>query len=162
MDIRQFAAWIVRPTLHALDMHGLAAERLMLGTAAHESDGLRFIRQVGGGPALSFFQIEPATARDVINRWMQAPARGRLWALFQTAFEFEAHHSIEARLLCDLRFACAVARLRYYMAPAPLPGADDLDGLAWYWGRHYQTGSDPRKLMAWKANYRRHVEPAFK
>ena len=55
MDVRQFAHAIVRPTLYALDLHSPAAERLMLGTAAHESDGLRYIRQLGGGPALSFF-----------------------------------------------------------------------------------------------------------
>lgn len=162
MDIRQFNSLIVRPTLHALDLHSLAAERLMLGTAAHESDGLRYIKQIGGGPALSFFQIEPATARDVIHRWLRAPGRGRIKLLFEKVCEFEiAHHDIEARLVCDMRFACAVARLVYYRVPEPLPMADDIPGLASYWGRYYQTRNDPKKIAAWINHYRRHVEPVF-
>ena len=161
MDIRQVAHLILRPTLHILDLHSLSAERLMLGTGAHESGGFRYLKQLGGGPALSPWGIEPATARDVIERWMQAPARGRLWALFRTAFEFEPHHSIEARLLCDLRFACAVARLIYYRVPEPLPSADDLEGLASYWKRHYNTALGRGRERDWLSNYRRHVAPAF-
>lgn len=162
MDIWQFNSLIVRPTLQALDLHSLAAERLILGTAAHESDNLRFIKQIGGGPALSFFQIEPVTADDVINRWLRAPGRGRIKLLFEKVCEFEiAHHDIEARLVCDMRFACAVARLVYYRVPEPLPMADDISGLASYWKRHYNTALGKGRVEDWINHYRRHVEPVF-
>lgn len=159
MDVPQFRREIVRPTLHTLDMWSEASDRLMVGTACHESDGLKFIRQLGGGPALSFFQIEPATARDVVERWLGQPQRKPLADKFRIAFEFEWHHRIEARLICDMRFACAVARLVYWRVKEPLPAADDVPGLASYWGRHYQTTNNPAKIAMWVANYHRHIGP---
>lgn len=157
MDVRQFNREIIQPTLSVLDMDSLAAERLMLGTAVHESNGLRYVRQLNG-PALSFFQIEPATARDIINRYLQAPTRRKLLDRFRTSFEFEPrYHSIENRLICDMRFACAVARIKYWMSPEPLPPADNLDAMAVYWGKWYQTQSDPSKITMWKNNYLRFV-----
>ena len=157
MDIRQFNTLILRPTLRALDLHSFAAEKLMLGTAVHESDGLRYIKQ-RRGPALSFFQIEPATARDVLERWLCLPRHDEIRALFR--FHFETHHDIEERLLYDLRFACAVARLVYYRVPEPLP-PPTLAALATYWKSHYNTSAGKGRVEDWIANYRRHVEPVF-
>ena len=50
MEIRQFRDLIVRPTLAALNLpHPDRAEALLVATAAHESAGYRYIKQVGGG-----------------------------------------------------------------------------------------------------------------
>ena len=40
---------------------------LLIATAKHESKGGTVLEQGGGGPARGAFQVEPATARDVIK-----------------------------------------------------------------------------------------------
>ena len=70
---RQFRRHGVRPVLEHLArteprLDSRAAEDLLLGTALMES-GLREIEQ-RGGPALGFFQIEPATFADVYDRYL--------------------------------------------------------------------------------------------
>lgn len=155
MNVREFKREIVEPVLRRLELHSAAAVALMMGTAVHESAGLRYLRQRGGGPALSFFQVEPATAEDIIKRYL--PSRVPLWARFEAATMWRSElwgDRIAERLVGDMAFACAVARLKYWQAPAPLPEADDLEGLAAYWGKWYQTESDPAKMQRFMVNYR--------
>jgi hypothetical protein len=40
--------------------------RLLLCTALHESEGGKFDRQIGGGPARGWWQVEPASARSIV------------------------------------------------------------------------------------------------
>jgi hypothetical protein len=44
------------------------AIELLMGTWAVESNGGHFLKQIGGGPALSAWQIEKPTYVDIINR----------------------------------------------------------------------------------------------
>ncbi|SMF86500.1 hypothetical protein SAMN05428998_1881, partial [Tistlia consotensis USBA 355] len=75
LDVRQFATWIVRPTLAYLadGLPGFASDaavELLLGTAAQES-GFRYLAQLGGGPALGPYQSEPATRADVHDSYLR-------------------------------------------------------------------------------------------
>ena len=63
IDINQFREEVVRPVLQDLKMYSPVAENLIMGTAAQES-GFTYIKQLGGGPALGMFQVEPATTRS--------------------------------------------------------------------------------------------------
>ena len=65
MNPTQFLKYVITPTLADLDMYSPAAAMLLLGTAVTESN-LEYLRQLPDGPALSVYQIEPATARDVL------------------------------------------------------------------------------------------------
>ena len=51
-------------------MYSPVAENLIMGTAAQES-GFTYIKQLGGGPALGMFQVEPATAEDILFRYLK-------------------------------------------------------------------------------------------
>ena len=72
LDVKQLQLHVVRPTLEFLDsrLTGLAAERLVIGTALTESR-TQFLDQITGpgdeklGPAIGLWQIEPATDHDV-------------------------------------------------------------------------------------------------
>ena len=162
MEIRQFRDLIVRPTLAAINLpYPDRAEALLIATAAHESAGCRYIKQVGGGPALSFYQIEPATGSDVIDRWLPRQSRS-LRDLVAIVTEFRAGDDLKGRLLCDMRFATVVARLIYWRAPEALPKADDVPGMAKLWGLRWQTESDPVKMQQFIANHARFVQPAMK
>lgn len=155
MDVRQFRELVVRPTIRALDLWSENAEELLVATACHESAGLRYIKQVRG-PALSFYQIEPATARDVIERWLPKQ-HSTLRERVQIISEFRPGDLIEPRLMCDMRFATVVARLFYWRVPAELPPADDVPAMAIFWGKYYQTKNDPIKIAQFVRNYERFV-----
>ena len=53
-ELRQY---VIRPTLKAINLWSIAAENLLLGTAAQESQLGHYLTQVKG-PALGIYQIE--------------------------------------------------------------------------------------------------------
>ena len=134
MEAQAFLEQIIAPTLKATGLWSLSAERLLLGTALAES-GLRTVTQYGGGPALSFMQIEPATYNDVvkyINRRSKKKAT-LLGALYMEVFP--AHEC----LAWNMRLSVLIARMLYLRKVQPLPVADDITGMAHYWKAHYNT-----------------------
>lgn len=144
---------IVRPTLQAIGLWSQAAENLVVGTAAHESDGFRYVHQVNG-PALSWFQIEPATYLDMVANLMH-----RLPGITQFAIKGMKPQSSgdfyppADYLMSNAAWACVFCRLKYWWAPTPLPAADDLMGLAGYWKRWYNTERGAGKPMQWLTRY---------
>jgi hypothetical protein len=157
MDIGQFREHIVRPTLEAITLWAPAAEELLIATAVHESAGLKYIRQVGGGPALSFYQIEPETAEDLIKRYIfgDKSAFGRTLRIVS---QFEPGHMLRPRLLGDMTFATVIARLKYWSIPQPLPKAGDVPAMALYWKRWYNTPLGKGREQEFIANYERFVK----
>lgn len=135
MNQDDFRAEVIDPVLRLLDLYSRAASNLMLGTALAES-GLVHRRQIGGGPARGLFQIEPATFQDVYRRYL--PRRTGL--LTRVNGLLLANRTPADQLYDNDRFACAIARLKYWMCPLPLPRADDAPALAAYWLRHYNAG----------------------
>lgn len=67
--LRVIAAEIIRPALHAVGIWSQARECLVLGTGAHESR-YQFMQQLGGGPALGYWQCESATHDDIWTNWL--------------------------------------------------------------------------------------------
>ncbi len=136
----QFRQRIIAPALHRIGLHSQAAENLLMGTALVES-GLTYLRQIGGGPARGFFQIEPATHTDIwINFLSDRRRRGlALDVVVLTIANNELILPPHDELEHNLQYAAAIARLVYYRRPEPLPQADDIHDLAAYWKRHYNT-----------------------
>lgn len=62
---------LIKRVLVALDLHSESAENLLIGTAAQESALGEYIRQLGNGPALGIFQMEPATFKDIVQNYLQ-------------------------------------------------------------------------------------------
>ncbi|MBI4185285.1 MAG: hypothetical protein HY521_14935 [Proteobacteria bacterium] len=152
LDLAAFRDLILRPTLVVLELHSPAAENLLVGTALHES-GLAHLRQMGGGPALGVFQIEPATHDDLWRNTLRfrpelAARAARLAAAAPSRVE---------QLATNLAYASAICRLLYWRVPEPLPAADDVDGLGRYWKRHYNTERGKGRAEDWAAAYRRHA-----
>ena len=127
---------VIRPTLEFLDLASPSAERLLLGTAITESR-LRHLRQFGGGPALGLYQIEPATHRDLFENFLDYPRRHALRDRLQGLAA--PSESLDRRLIANLSYATAAARLIYFRRPEALPDAGDLQAIAGYWKAHYNT-----------------------
>ena len=159
MDLGQFRTEIVQPTLLAITLWSSSAEELLIATAMHESAGLTYIRQLPRadgrqGPALGFFQIEPATAEDLVKRYIFQD-KTELGKRLRIASQFEPWGNINERLLGDMRFGCIIARLKYWSAPPPLPRAGDVPAMAAYWARWYNTRNDPETIQQFIANHER-------
>lgn len=159
----QFLDHIIRPVLSAFGavqprLHTRAAEQLMLGTALKES-GLQDLVQRRCGPAVSMFQIEPATF-DWVWRQVILERNPRLGAALGR-FLFQGIAPAD-QLAGNQHLACGIARIRYWTVTEPLPAAGDVEGLARYWGAHYQTDSIPAQMREWVRLYEVHAEECFR
>ena len=154
----QFLEHVIWPTLNCLAvaaprLGGRAAEQLMLGTAISESN-INALVQHGGGPALSMFQIEPATFDDIYERYLRARP-GFLIAVQD--LRLPALTPME-QLPANPFFACAIARFKYWPVPEPLPDADDIAALGRYWKDWYNTARGAGKASHWASLYRQYVK----
>ena len=133
----------------ALDRYGLpiseSAIRLLSMIAAHESGDFHYVRQVNG-PALSLFQIEPATYGDLVD-----------YADERDLYIANCMPVAPWRLVYDQLFAAAVARLFFLRFPEPLPDADDLHELARYakqrWNTHLGKATPEHYLTAYLKHF---------
>jgi len=134
MNASDFLADTLRPTLHEIGMYSPSAEKLLLMTACHESAGFKYRRQVGG-PALSFFQMEPNTLTDLYDNYLSY--RPDRLAMLDQYRPLPLSHT-EALERIDA-YACAAARLQYSRVKEPLPEASDDWGMAEYCKEHWNT-----------------------
>lgn len=132
MHVKQFRTEIVAPVLHALGMHSDAAEKLIMGTALHESGGLTYVRQYPTGPARGFLQMEPATLDDLYNWFKGRADKESLLESFRPPILKR-----ESALVMCPAYAVAAARMQYWRRPEPIP--DTLQGQAEYWKKWWNT-----------------------
>jgi len=134
LDPRQVREEIVEPVLRVLDMYSATAVDLVMGTAAVES-GFRYIKQLGQGPALGLWQMEPGTHGDIWDNYL-AHREDIADRIRMTMLAGDPSHQ---QLPGNLFYACAMCRVHYYRVSAPLPRQGDINGLGQYWKDHYNT-----------------------
>ena len=133
LDPGQVRMYVVRPVLQAIGAWSQPAEDLVMGTAAQESR-LQFIRQLGGGPALGLWQMEPATHDDI---WRHYLNRKSLLAInLLGAVGISKMPTAEA-MTYNMRYAACMCRVHYLRKPGAIPTT--LVGQAEYWKDHYNT-----------------------
>lgn len=148
MDAGHLRDQVIRPVLVTLGLWSEAAEDLVLGTAAQES-GLRFLRQLGGGPALGLYQMEPATHDDIWENFL----RFRTGLAAAVAMFRSPSVPDRLQLTGNLLYATAMCRIHYYRVPAPLPSQGDVAGYAAYWKAHYNTAAGAGTEAEFARNY---------
>ncbi len=127
---------VIKPVLAQMGADNLAAEELLLGTAIQESLFLKYRVQMGGGPAVSFYQMEPATHNDIWDNYLKY--RDEL-ANKAIAFLSSPNADKIKELESNDNYATAMARIHYMRVPAKLPNAGDVVGQANYWKQYYNT-----------------------
>ncbi len=155
MDAKQLLECIIRPTLHDLGMWSTASEKLLLGTACQESHCGKYIRQLGCTGVIGAFgvwQMEIATARDIYDNFLRyrPELKGKVDRLRG------ASQSIQDALVSNLSYACALARIKYYRDPEPIPA--DLKGQAECWKRVYNTEKGKGTVDEYLENWKRYAK----
>ncbi len=154
MDPVDFHDYVIKPTLDQLGLDQPGASFLLLGTALVES-GLDRVRQIGGGPALGVYQMEPATHDDLWQNWL-APRRPELARGVERLVAQWPPGATQ--LMVNNAYATAMARCLYARRPEPLPAPLDLDAHALYWKTHFNTFQPEQTHNYITAQLRRFVE----
>ena len=128
------------------------AVELVLATGIVESR-YEYIRQMGDGPARSFWQVEPTTAVDTLAHYlvhrpslMQKCAEASLVDLkhWQNYDELVWANILEKNIASGI-IHC---RLKYWRVPKKMPSS--LEGQADYWKKYYNTeggAGDPEHFV---------------
>ena len=143
---------IVRPTLQHLGMWSEEAEELMMGTLAQESTMGKHYRQIGGGPALGFFQVEPKTEACVWDNYLafRPELRNKILELVNLS------PNADEPLISNPMYACAIARCVYVRRPEPIPKT--LEGQAEYWKQWYNTALGKGTVEEYLHSYKQLVQ----
>ncbi len=157
VNLKQIRDAVIDPTLQAIGLHSPEAVDLVLFTGVQES-GYKYLKQLGTGPALSFWQIEPDTLDDIFENYLKY--REGLAGLVEELIPEHLGHSnefpdfIEAQLVTNLAFAVAMSRLVYRRSPLMLPAVGDGPGMAHIWKKVYNTpkgaGTEDEFLRNWE------------
>ena len=114
---------------------------LVLATGIVESR-YEYIRQMGDGPARSFWQVEPASAVDNLAHYLVH--RSRLMQKCAEASLVDVKHwqNYDERVWADIlekNIASGIihCRLKYWRVPKRMPNT--LEGQADYWKKYYNT-----------------------
>ena len=153
IDSNQLLRYVIKPALTLLDMASPAAEALLLGTAAQESHCGRYLHQLGNGPALGIFQMEPATYHDIWENYIayRPKIQKQLAILWPVRPEPE-------EMVVNLLLAAVMSRIHYRRVPVPLPQAEDLSGLADYWKKYFNSSLGRGTTAEFITNWHRFLE----
>lgn len=144
---------IIRDCITRLGLHSEVAVELLMGTCAVESNFGTYNKQLGDGPALGVFQMEPATMRDIWDNYINY--RAELKRLL--ASEFGMIRADECRLQYDIEYSIVMARLKYRRSKYLLPyNSTDIEGLAEAWKRDYNTYLGKGKTSEFISKYKKY------
>lgn len=128
------------------------AVELLMGTCAIESSLGHYFYQMGGGPAVGIFQLEPVTILDMIRRFMPQEPVTR-WPLVQAVenvcmlkdLEWISDDYLIHLATTNIAFQICVARMKYLSSPKIFPKAPvNVSALAIYWKNIYNTEEGAR------------------
>ncbi len=147
LDLQAIRTEFVRPALKSIDLWSPAAEDLVFGTGLQESQ-YQFLHQGGVGPALGYWQMEPATANDIWTNFLAFRP-----ALRDATSKLLAGRDRVGTLVTDPIYAAAMCRLRYYRVSAPLPPWGDVNAYGAYWKQWYNTPAGAGTAEEWVKNW---------
>jgi hypothetical protein len=126
---------LISEVLVRIGLYSIEARELLMLTSAQESHCGEWIHQLGSGPALGIFQMEPATLHDLYENYLKYHQD-----LEATLDGFTAlGMGRELNLKANLPFQIVSARFQYLRKPGGIPRYDDIWGLAGYYKQHWNT-----------------------
>jgi hypothetical protein len=143
----------IRSTLKLIGKWNPDREEIILATAAHESHLGEWMTQLGGGPAVGVFGMEPATEYDRWKNYLSYRMRaGELGNVIAKLTGIDT--PTPSALVSNLSYAICMCCVKYMSCPFPLPSASDLQGMADYWWKEYNGNPEDRRPQ-FMTDYRR-------
>ena len=124
---------IIDWTLREMSMYSPEASEMVYKTGLAET-GYRHLEQIKG-PAIGFFQVEPATMRDTWDNYIiyRQDLKSKLWGL-----GYDEESDVD-RVMGSIILQVVFCRLKYRRSPKALPECGDLEGQAKYWKSIYNS-----------------------
>ena len=118
-----------------------SAVDLVLATGIVESR-YEYIRQMGDGPARSFWQVEPATCVDNLAHYLKHRKKLMLKCAEASVVDIKHWQNFDEILWEDIlekNIAAGIVhcRLKYLIVPKKMPNT--FEGMANYWKKYYNT-----------------------
>jgi hypothetical protein len=129
------------------------AEEMLLMIAAHESELGKYLQQIGGGPALGLYQIEPATMIDNYKNFLNN--RPELAKQISDVAGCGIDHVTQLKY--NPIFGTIHARLKLYRSKGALPPANDPQAMAMYAKECFNSRDGAATPEMYLAAYRRLV-----
>ena len=110
---------------------------LLHGTACVETS-YKYLKQLKGGPALGFFQMEPRTF-DSVRHYIMDKGNDFANKLSYCIYN-EMYHPFPVRadeMIWNLRLQVVMARMKYWQVKEPIPFT--VKAKAEYWKKYYNT-----------------------
>ncbi len=144
----QLRELIIQPVLKSMNLYSQEAEDLLVGTCAQESKAGTYLAQIKG-PALGIYQMEPATHRDIWNRYLGSnrDLMRSLLGICRLQYMPDA-----GTMIHNLYYATAMCRVHYRRVPDEIP--KDLVGQAKYWKEFYNSPLGAGTEEEYIKNYR--------
>lgn len=149
-QLKEDIRWILKK-LDSEIPYRKAATELLFMTMCVESDCGKYLKQVNG-QALGICQMEPKTYEDI---WVDYLGRKPDLYRLMVSIAFGLNHPLtgiwcgeNAKYLdenilflmqCNIPFQIAMARIYYWRIPEALPYVLDINALAVYWKKYYNT-----------------------
>ncbi|HVI52904.1 MAG TPA: hypothetical protein VM661_16975 [Candidatus Sulfotelmatobacter sp.] len=141
---------VIAPALSVIGLGGQAAEELLLGTALQESLGGVYLHQLGLGPAIGIFQMEPRTHDDLWSSFL--PHHVDLSV--KTSSLLVSGMGRLNQMAGNMLYAAAMARLLYYRCPETLPAAGDIPAQAAFYKRWYNTAGGAATIEGYLSRWK--------
>lgn len=146
MNKKQLKELVIVPTLKQLGLYSEDAVELLLMIAAHESVKGEYIAQITG-PARGIYQMEGATHETIVD-WMHRNRPALDMSISGLVVKRDAD-----MMMYDLRYATAMARVFFLRFPEALPSGSDVDAMAAYAKRRWNTSAGKATPADYKSAY---------
>ena len=149
---------LVRDTIKTIlpEMYSEAAVELIMMTAAQESLCGRYLQQQENGIALGIFQIEPPTYRDIFDNHLAY--HPKLKARVDAHFAGINMENFSIMLRGNIPYSIVLCRIDYWREREALPAADDIEGLASYYKRFWNSSLGDADIKTAIRNYNKYAK----
>lgn len=139
---------LITEALKDIGLYSDDARELIMGTFAQESK-FKYIRQIGGGPALGYGQMEPATFNDIVMSYLRYKPE-----LMGKIMKSCGIVNLEPVMLTDnKKLMVCMTRLHYLRVKEPLPSYRDVWAMGEYWKQYYNTPAGKGTVKEFVENY---------
>lgn len=149
IDKSQLRNLIIAPSLDEIGFMSKDAEELIYAIACHESKRGTYIKQVHGC-ALGIYQIEPATYYDIFDNFLVR--HKNLERKIFRAIGVDCEPNAE-RMIWDMKLATIMCRVFFLRIEEPLPPSNNIDKIALYWKKYYNTNLGSGTIEKFKGDY---------